>query len=142
MTSVSRVTWSAAPRASRCRLTLPASPPRGSAVLRPCPESTVFGQGSAIRPKGSCPTFRTADKFRASFPDGLGHVARLRLPPRCLIAPHRSTLLVLGFLTSRPAACRARGRLRGPARGRPHDGVRDGIPLCLVIAVLGGPRRR
>src|SRR4051812_24135119 len=41
-------------------------------------------------------------------------------------------------LEARAVLCRARGCFRGLARGRPHDGVRDGIPPCLMIAVRDG----
>src|SRR3954453_7530279 len=41
-------------------------------------------------------------------------------------------------LEAQAVLCRARGCFRGLTRGQPHDGVRDGIPLCLMIAVRDG----
>ena len=41
-------------------------------------------------------------------------------------------------LEARAVLCRARGCFRGLTRGQPHDGLRDGIPLCLFIAVRDG----
>src|SRR3954454_14248810 len=41
-------------------------------------------------------------------------------------------------LEAQAVLCRAWGFFRGLTRGQPHDGVRDGIPPCLMIAVRDG----